>query len=94
MTQCSIITVSSYRYTHRHTPLHTATHTVTGLGAEYLPILEYAVLFRDSVGTHVATGSVGGTTYALGGLRTGGEYRFLLRAHNARGWSVAGSRCM
>ena len=37
------------------------------LGAEKLPIIEYAVLYSDGV-THIASGSVSTTSYTLGGL--------------------------
>jgi len=66
------------------------TWTSPGLGDEKLPILEYAVLYRDNQGTHIASGSVASTSFEVGGLRTGGVYQFQLRAHNARGWSIAG----
>ena len=38
----------------------------------------------------VASGSVAGTSFTLKGLSERGVYRFQLRAHNAKGWSVAG----
>ena len=80
-------------------PLATATscHTVSlsweppSLGAEGLSILEYAVLYTDTV-THVASGSVAGTSYTLSGLAERGVYRFQLRAHNTKGWSNPGKR--
>lgn len=56
---------------------------------EFLPIIEYAVLYSDGV-THVASGSVASNSYEVTGLVEKGTYRFQLRAHNEKGWSVAG----
>ena len=54
-------------------------------------MIEYAVLFTDSAGvTHVASGSVAGTAYLLDDLSERAVYRFQLRAHNAKGWSLPG----
>ena len=73
----------------------TSCHTVAltwetpTLGAEGLPVAEYAVMYTDSI-THIASGSVASTSFEVGGLKEKGTYTFNLRAHNARGWSQAG----